>query len=100
MITIVGSHFREAQTARKFCDSVKLTKLDREDSFHVLHRSDGIWQEFKLLGLTFDIMLLMDRGISIIDWKQHCGFNLCSVRNDSSQKSRLEVIQEPSPVLH
>ena len=43
----------------------------------MLQRSNGFGQEFKLQGLTFDVSLRMDRGISIL--AREAGWRLQSV---------------------
>ena len=48
-----------------------------KESFHVLHRSHGFGDEFKLLGLTFDVSLRMERGVSIL--AREAGWRLQSV---------------------
>ena len=37
-----------------------------KESFNVLHRTNGVGADFKLLGLIFDVELRMHRGISTI----------------------------------
>ena len=48
-----------------------------KESLHVLHRTNGVGEDFKLLGLTFDVELRMGRGVSIL--AREAGWRLQSV---------------------
>ena len=48
-----------------------------KESFHVLHRTNGVGEDFKLLGLIFDVELRMHSGISTI--AREAGWRLQSV---------------------